>query len=139
MKYRSIEVVSSGISLAQGCMMLNHIDDVTPDFEILDRALAQGINTFDNGHVYGGGLCDVIFGKWVRARQVRDQVIIIGKGAHHNNYRKRVTPFDVAADIADTIARMQVESSISGCSTATIRARPLAPWLRPANGQLMMV
>ena len=49
----------------------------------------------------------MIFGEWLR-RGIRDQVVIIGKGSHHNEFRKRVTPFDLAADIADTPARMQV-------------------------------
>ena len=90
--------------------MLNNLEDMQPDYEMLDRVFAQGINTFDNAHVYGGGRSDVIFGNWVQKRGIRDQLVIIGKGSHHNEFRKRVTPFDLEADIADTLARMQLPS-----------------------------
>jgi aryl-alcohol dehydrogenase-like predicted oxidoreductase len=35
--------------------------------------------------------------------------VILGKGAHHNQDRKRVTPWGITADIHDTLARMQVD------------------------------
>ena len=48
MKYRSIPGIAKDVSvLAQG-QMLNNVDDMQPDFEMLDRVFAQGINTFDN-------------------------------------------------------------------------------------------
>jgi aryl-alcohol dehydrogenase-like predicted oxidoreductase len=36
-------------------------------------------------------------------------VVIIGKGAHHNQDRQRVTPFDITADLHDSLARMQTD------------------------------
>jgi aryl-alcohol dehydrogenase-like predicted oxidoreductase len=45
----------------------------------------------------------------VHERQVRDQVVIIGKGAHHNQDRKRVTPFDITSDIYDSLARFKFD------------------------------
>lgn len=118
--------------------MLNNLEDMQPDYEMLDRVFAQGINTFDNAHVYGGGRSDVIFGNWVQKRGIRDQLVIIGKGSHHNEFRKRVTPFDLEADIADTLARMQFLRSICGCFTETIHSKLLAPLLRLANGPSML-
>jgi aryl-alcohol dehydrogenase-like predicted oxidoreductase len=32
--------------------------------------------------------------------------VVIGKGAHHNEDRKRVTPFDITADLYDSLARL---------------------------------
>jgi aryl-alcohol dehydrogenase-like predicted oxidoreductase len=36
-------------------------------------------------------------------------VVIIGKGAHHSQDRRRVTPFDITADIHDSLARFQFD------------------------------
>jgi aryl-alcohol dehydrogenase-like predicted oxidoreductase len=35
-------------------------------------------------------------------------VVIITKGAHHNADRKRVTPFDITADLHDSLARLKM-------------------------------
>ena len=78
-------------------------------FAILDACLEAGLNTFDTAHIYAGGECERVLGRWIKTRGVRDQVVILGKGAHHSQDRKRVTPFDIAADIHDSLARMQVE------------------------------
>ncbi|MEM7348407.1 MAG: aldo/keto reductase, partial [Chloroflexota bacterium] len=78
-------------------------------FELLDGIYALGCNTFDTAHVYGTGECERTVGRWVRERDLRDEVVIIGKGAHHNEDRKRVTPFDITADIYDSLARFQFD------------------------------
>jgi aryl-alcohol dehydrogenase-like predicted oxidoreductase len=46
-------------------------------------------------------------GRWVKERGVEDKVVIIGKGAHHNQDRQRVTPFDITADLHDSLARQK--------------------------------
>ena len=35
--------------------------------------------------------------------------MILGKGAHHNQDRKRVTPYDITADLFDSLARFQTD------------------------------
>ena len=105
MRYGTLPGIDKPVSrIAQGCMMLSP-DDLNASFAILDAAFERGITAFDNGHVYGGGACDRVFGQWVRDRGIADRVVMLAKGAHHNQDRKRVTPFDVEADIADTLAR----------------------------------
>ena len=71
---------------------------------------AQGCTTFDTAHGYGEGACERAFGRWLEKRGLRDQVVILGKGAHHNQDRKRVTPFDIEADLHDSLARLRVDS-----------------------------
>ncbi|MCH8920073.1 MAG: PQQ-dependent sugar dehydrogenase, partial [Chloroflexi bacterium] len=39
-------------------------------------------------------------GRWAASRGTRERIFIIGKGAHPNSDRKRVTPFDIASDLA---------------------------------------
>lgn len=109
MKYGRIPHIDKDISrVVQGCMMLDDRDDekLASSFRILDDAAAQGVTCFDNAHGYGSGRCDRVFGRWLAERGNRDAVVILAKGCHHNADRRRVTPYDISADIADTLARM---------------------------------
>ena len=109
MEYRSIDGLSKPVSrLIQGTMLLNTRD---PDaaFALLDAAMESGCTTLDTGHVYGGGESERILGKWMKSRGNRDQVVLISKSAHHNVDRRRVTPFDISADIHDSLARLRTD------------------------------
>ncbi len=109
MKYGHVPGIEKRISrVAQGAVMLTSETEVE-GFALLDAVFEHGCNTFDTAHVYGNGECDRVLGRWIAARGLRDQVVVIGKGAHHNADRKRVTPFDITADIYDTLARMRTD------------------------------
>lgn len=54
-----------------------------PHAEILfDDYFERGGNCFDTAWIYGQGACETILGKWIANRGVRDQVVILDKGAH---------------------------------------------------------
>lgn len=109
MKYGSIPGMEKPVSrLVQGTVMVSS-EDLEGSFALLDSVLAQGCNTFDTAHVYGNGDNERSVGQWVNDRAVREQVVIIGKGAHHNADRRRVTPFDIASDIHDSLARFRID------------------------------
>ena len=76
---------------------------------LLDFAYEKGINTFDTAHAYGLGECERSVGHWFNERGNRDDIVIIGKGCHHNKDRQRVTPFDISADIHDSLARFETD------------------------------
>jgi aryl-alcohol dehydrogenase-like predicted oxidoreductase len=59
--------------------------------------------------VYGSGDNERTVGRWVNDRGIRNKVVIIGKGAHHNPDRNRVTPWDITADIHDSLARFKFD------------------------------
>jgi aryl-alcohol dehydrogenase-like predicted oxidoreductase len=40
---------------------------------------------------------------------VRDEVVILTKGAHHNQDRRRVTPYDITSDLHDSLARLKTD------------------------------
>jgi aryl-alcohol dehydrogenase-like predicted oxidoreductase len=94
--------------LVQGTVMVRS-DDWENSVMLLDDVFSLGGNTFDTAHVYGQGDNERTFGRWVNDRGVREQIVIIGKGAHHNQDRQRVTPFDITADIHDTLARLRTD------------------------------
>lgn len=94
--------------LVQGTIMCN-TKEQTQTNELLDAVFKHGINTFDTAHGYGGGECERSVGAWINARGVRDDIIILGKGCHHNQDRKRVTPYDITADLHDSLARFKTD------------------------------
>ncbi len=93
----------------QGCMMMSTRD---PDagFALLDAAYQGGIRAFDTAHGYGWQSADCVLGAWARARSVVDEVVLFGKGCHPHDGVSRVRPDDMAADIGDTLKRMQLDT-----------------------------
>lgn len=109
MEYGQVAGVNKPISrLVQGTMMMSS-KDLEYTFDLLDAVHELGCTAFDTAHVYGGGDNERTVGQWVNERGLRDKVVIIGKGAHPNQDRKRVTPFDIAADIHDSLARFKFD------------------------------
>jgi predicted dehydrogenase/aryl-alcohol dehydrogenase-like predicted oxidoreductase len=49
---------------------------------LFDHWLESGGNTVDTAYVYGNGTCDGILGKWLASRGVREDLVIVAKGAH---------------------------------------------------------
>ena len=81
--------------------------DNQDEFELLDAALAAGITVFDTAACYGES--EASLGRWSKARGVRDQVVILTKGANPNDYRNRLTEYDILSDIETSFARLQTE------------------------------
>ena len=96
----------SPIALGTMIIGLNNYDESAA---LLDDALALGINTLDSALVYGGGDSERAIGKWMQERGNREDVFLITKGAHHNRDRQRVTPYDITADLMDSLARLQTD------------------------------
>ena len=106
MIYGQVPGIEKPISrIVQGIIQIPMDED--KGFGLLDAALAAGINTVDTAHVYGPR--DAFLGKWIASRNNREKVVVLAKGAHHNDVRKRVTPYDIGADLHDTLARMKTE------------------------------
>ena len=105
MKYGTIAGIEKPISrLVQGIIQVNRNDEAI-GFAQLDSAFAAGITCVDTAYIYG---TDAFLGKWVRERGIRDDVVILAKGAH-DGIRKKVTPFDIQHDLHETLARMQLD------------------------------
>jgi aryl-alcohol dehydrogenase-like predicted oxidoreductase len=94
--------------LVQGTVMLSS-SRLEESFQLLDDVFAQGGTTFDAAHGYGQGDCERTLGRWIEERGIREQVVILTKGAHHNQDRRRVTPFDITADLHDSLARLRTD------------------------------
>ncbi len=107
MKYGNVPGVDKPISrLVQGIIQVDSSDE-SKGFGLLDAAYEAGITAVDTAHVYGPK--DAFLGKWLAARNLRDKVVVLAKGAHHNDLRQRVTPYDIGSDLHDTLARMKTD------------------------------
>lgn len=121
--------------IMQGTIMLNE-KHLEANFELLDAAWETGINAFDTAALYGNGTCERVLGKWMEARGVRDEAFVLGKSAHHNGDRRRVTPFDIAADLADSLARQRAGYHDLHCLHRDDENVPVGPIVEALNEQL---
>ena len=107
MKYGQIKGLDKPVSrLVQGIIQVDSSND-NKGFALLDAAYEAGITAVDTAHVYGNK--DAFLGRWLAARNLRDKVVVLAKGAHHNDVRRRVTPYDIGADLHDTLGRMKTD------------------------------
>ncbi|MFN3652857.1 MAG: aldo/keto reductase [Armatimonadota bacterium] len=89
--------------------MVFHVDTLDHTYALLDEWRALGGNIVDTAHLYQGGNSERAFGRWLEARGCRDEMVILGKGAHHNADRRRVTPEDITCDLRDSLARLRTD------------------------------
>ena len=110
MKYSHVPGVTKPISrLVQGTVMVSS-DRLDASFALLDGLFELGCNAFDTAHVYGSGDNERTVGRWIRERGIRDKVVVIGKGAHPYDGRKRVAPRYIAQDISESLDRFGFDS-----------------------------
>ncbi|HEU0297151.1 MAG TPA: aldo/keto reductase [Anaerolineales bacterium] len=111
MRYGQIPGVNKPVArVVQGGTMFGSDLDEAQSFALLDQVYELGCNTIDTAHVYSGGNSERIIGRWMRARGLRDKIVIITKGAAHSQDRRRMTPFDIASDLHDSLARLQADT-----------------------------
>ncbi len=112
MRYGQIAGIDKPISrLVQGTSIaFIHTRNLEQSFALFDAVFAQGCTAFDTAHQYGNGEVERTLGRWLQARGNREQVFILTKGAHHSQDRRRVTPYDITADLMDSLARLQTDS-----------------------------
>ena len=110
MVYGEISGVKRPVArIIQGTTMIGSDLDAKESFALLDQVYEMGCNTMDTAHVYGNGNSERILGQWIQTRGLRDKIIIVTKGAAHSEDRRRLTPFDIASDLCDSLARLKTE------------------------------
>ena len=95
--------------VVQGTTMIGSDLDQTASFQLLDQVYDMGCNTFDTAHVYCGGESERIIGRWLQSRGLRERIVIVTKGAAHSEDRRRMTPYDIASDLHDSLARLKTD------------------------------
>ena len=110
MKYSQIDGIDKPVSrLLQGSIMFS-ADDRDGNFRLLDACFEKGFNAYDTAHSYGAGMTDTELGAWIESRGIRDEVVILAKGAHpENGIADRVRPDFIRNDLAETLERLQTD------------------------------
>jgi predicted dehydrogenase/aryl-alcohol dehydrogenase-like predicted oxidoreductase len=72
---------------------------------LLDAFFERGGNLFDTGFVYGGGMTETLFGQWHASRGVREESLLIAKGAHS----PLCYPDVIGAQLTTSLDRLQTD------------------------------
>jgi aryl-alcohol dehydrogenase-like predicted oxidoreductase len=97
---RRLEPLGRDVSrLVLGTMLLTESGT-----DVLDAYLALGGNAIDTARVYEDGDSERALGAWLASRpELRDQLVIVSKGAHPSGDRKRVVPAEIARDLRTSV------------------------------------
>ncbi len=136
MDYGTIVGIAKPVSrLVLGTMIIS-IQERERSFALLDAAVELGWTAFDTAHGYAGGDSERGLGQWMQERGNREQVVIVSKGCHHNRDRRRVTPYDLASDLYDSLARLQTNYVDLYLLHRDDPAVPVGPIVEALNGHL---
>ncbi len=72
---------------------------------LLDAFWERGGNIFDTAYIYSGGYTEKLFGEWQKSRGVREEAVLIGKGAHS----PLVYPDVIAKQLTQSLDRLQTD------------------------------
>lgn len=104
MQYGEIDGVGKPVSRLVMGVMLGGATFALPHASVLfDDFFSNGGNCFDTAHIYG--IADQILGQWIANRGIRDQVVILGKGAH----TPFCTPEHLTSQLLESLERMKTD------------------------------
>ena len=72
---------------------------------MFDDFVERGGNAFDTAYQYGGGLQESLLGQWVANRGVRDDIFLVGKGAH----TPHCDPESIVRQLNESLDRLQTD------------------------------
>jgi len=106
MKYGKVAGIDKPVSrLVMGSMVIS-TDSMPFSNTLLDHFFEIGGTCIDTAYVYGGGgRAEAGVGKWIATRGVRDQIVLIGKGAATTG----ATPELVTRELLETLYRLGVD------------------------------
>jgi aryl-alcohol dehydrogenase-like predicted oxidoreductase len=104
---QTIEIPGAGKKMSRlimGTGDLRVMDE--PKRQMFDAYIAAGGNAFDTAHQYRGK--EKILGDWIAEKKVRDRVVILCKGAHHDDGSPgpRVNPGAIRKDLSESLERL---------------------------------
>ncbi|HVX42781.1 MAG TPA: aldo/keto reductase [Mycobacteriales bacterium] len=94
-----------GIPVSRLVMGVDNQPNLTHATVMFDDFVERGGNCFDTGYIYGGGRLERFLGQWIRNRGIRDDVVIIGKGAH----TPHCDPESITSQLLETLDRLQTD------------------------------
>ncbi|MCL6628412.1 MAG: aldo/keto reductase [Armatimonadetes bacterium] len=106
MKYGEISGVGKKVSRLGMGAVLEGMTFMKPHaFFMFDEFFMSGGNLFDTAYIYAGGLSERLLGEWARSRGVREQIVILAKGAH----TPHCNPVDMTSQLLESLERLGTE------------------------------
>jgi predicted dehydrogenase/aryl-alcohol dehydrogenase-like predicted oxidoreductase len=104
MRYGRIAGIEKPVSrLVMGTMMLSP-DNLPAAFALLDHFYEIGGSAVDTAYVYGMGRSERALGQWLRRRDLREEIVVIGKAAA----TARCTPEMVTRELMESLDRLDI-------------------------------
>jgi predicted dehydrogenase/aryl-alcohol dehydrogenase-like predicted oxidoreductase len=103
MKYGQLPGVEKQISRL--VMGVDNQKDPVHAAAMFDDYFERGGNCFDTAYVYAGGLLEKNLGAWIASRGVREEIVVLDKGAH----TPHCTPEGFKRQFAESLERLVVD------------------------------
>ncbi len=103
MQYGSIPGIDKPISRL--VMGVDNQQELPHAAVMFDDFFERGGTCFDTAHIYGGGICERLLGRWIAMRGVREDVVVLDKGAHTPN----CTPAGLLREFEESLDRLQLD------------------------------
>jgi predicted dehydrogenase/diketogulonate reductase-like aldo/keto reductase len=99
------EVEGLPLPVSRLIMGVDNQPDMPHAAAMFDDYYERGGNTFDTAWVYGSGSMEKLLGQWIRNRGVRNDVLVIAKGAH----TPCCTPEWLTTQLNESLERLQTD------------------------------
>jgi aryl-alcohol dehydrogenase-like predicted oxidoreductase len=110
MKYLRFAPLGRDLSrLVLGTAVYEHAP-LDASLDLFDAFRDLGGNVVDTGREYGNA--EPIVGRWLRERRLDHEIVVLTKGAHHDNDtgRKRVNPVEITQDLEESLRALGRDS-----------------------------
>lgn len=97
-----------------------------------DIFVEHGGNCFDTAYIYSGGLSETLLGQWIQARNIRDQIVISGKGAHTPD----CSPTAMTEQLSISLDRLQSDYLDIYCLHRDNPEVPVSEWIDALNAEV---
>lgn len=106
MKYLTLPHLSKKVSqIVMGTMLEGRTIDLPYASVMYDDFFSRGGNCFDTAYVYGSGRSEKLLGQWIKNRNIRNEVVVIGKGAH----TPHCNPESLVSQLKESLERLQTD------------------------------
>ncbi|RZA06491.1 MAG: aldo/keto reductase, partial [Proteobacteria bacterium] len=106
-RYGTVTGLDKPISkFVMGTILSHVIVPLTHGLALYDDFFERGGNCFDTAHIYEGGTGEKVLGHWLRTRGVRDDVVVIGKGAH----TPHCNPAAIGRQLTESLERLGLDA-----------------------------
>ena len=103
--------------------------DTNHAFAMFDHFYKKGGNVFDTAYIYNNGKSDYYLGSWIASRKLREEVVVLGKGAHTPD----CLPEKIRPQLEETLSRMSTSYLDIYCLHRDNESLPVAGFIDELN------